>query len=265
MKRVIGSFMFLTLVACGGEKPTASDANTNGDVDTAAAANPNAEGTAAKEGINCAVIAKPAANSPDALGVSLKMTYDDAYKTVACADPSMVVTVGGEPGQRLISGEGDKDSISVKLLGALGDDRVIEVNRVVKVEQGKEPAIANLRKLLTDKYGALLTTQGADSNSGSYVVNVIKTTDGQAVGEGSPMIDKCLYYGDRTPNCGFAMAANMVRLPTNPELTSNFNVVIQDLAYTATQRAAFEASASKSDANRRANEVQQSSANNPQL
>jgi hypothetical protein len=152
----------------------------------------------------------------------------------------------------------------VGTMGLPGEERVINVARKERFEEGKNPTVASVRAALVKKYGEP-TEVGTDRRFASFTWAY--DPRGRLIGETSPLFRRCRAPAsfeasfNFSPDCGFAIGATILALPTNADLVDELTVVSLDQASGYEAIEGTERGLAQLDAQRRAKETEAASRN----
>jgi hypothetical protein len=152
----------------------------------------------------------------------------------------------------------------VGTMGMPGEERVINVARQERYEEGKHPTAASVRAALIKKYGEP-TDVGTDRLRTSFTWTY--DARGRRIGETSPLYHRCRAPTsfeaavNFSPDCGYSIGATLIVLPSNSDLVDELVVTSVDQAggYEAIQ--STELALAQLDAQRRAKETEAASRN----
>jgi hypothetical protein len=152
---------------------------------------------------------------------------------------------------------------NVTTMGLPGEERVIAVAREEWFAEGKSPTIDSVGKALIEKYG----TPSRDITTNGRAIWWIYDPRGRLATETSPLYNRCAGIADPdggtsfSPDCGLVVHAQIMPLPTNPDLAQVLQVGVIDQAggyqaITGTERAL-----AAGDAERKARETREAAEN----
>ncbi len=152
----------------------------------------------------------------------------------------------------------------VATMGMPGEERVINVGRKERFEEGRQPTRESVRTALIKKYGE--PTEAFEQPPRAHLFWSYDTR-GRRITETSPLFRRCQAPTsieaafNFSPECGFTLAATIQALPSNSDLTDELTVTSLDQAggYEAIERT--ERGLAALDAQRRAKETEAASRN----
>jgi hypothetical protein len=119
----------------------------------------------------------------------------------------------------------------VGTMGLPGKERVINAAREEWFEEGRNPTMASIERALIEKYGPPTQIQ---RDTRKTRLTWAYDPFGRAVGETSPLFNRCRGMADPdggssfSPDCGLVVAATVSALSTNPDLAEVMQVGIVD-------------------------------------
>ena len=146
----------------------------------------------------------------------------------------------------------------VGTMGLPGQERVVNVAREERFDNGASPTIASIEQALLNKYGPATKQQ---NNNGQRYINWSFDPSGRLVTPGTPLFNRCTGNASPdggvtlSPDCGTVVTAIVAPLRENPDLALSLQVGVVDQAggyqlVTTTEQALLQA-----DQQRRAKET----------
>ena len=152
----------------------------------------------------------------------------------------------------------------VGTMGMPGEERVINVARKERFEDGRQPTMASVRAALVKKYGEPI--QAADHGTHVYLYWSYDTR-GRRIAEASPLFGRCHAPSSIesafsfSPDCGFAVTAAITAVASNRDLADELSVMSLDQAGGYEALDSTERGLAQLDAQRRAKETEAASRN----
>jgi hypothetical protein len=156
----------------------------------------------------------------------------------------------------------------VTTMGMPGQEKVIGVAREQWFDEGKNPTVDSVSQSLIDKYGAPTQKQdGSGYQAGLRSLRWAYDPRGRLITETSPLYSQCSGAADPdngmnlSADCGVVVAANIIRLGSNPDLAKFLQVGVVDQAGGYNALTATKQGLQAMDAQRRAKQVKDAAKN----
>lgn len=152
----------------------------------------------------------------------------------------------------------------VATMGMPGEERVINIARRERFEEGRQPTVASVHAALVKKYGE--PTEAADLGQ-QRVLYWSYDPRGRRIMETSPLFRRCHAPSSLnaafnfSPDCGLAVTASILGLATNPDLVDELTVTSMDQAGGYEVIESTERGLAQLEAQRRAKETEAASRN----
>jgi hypothetical protein len=157
----------------------------------------------------------------------------------------------------------------VTTMGMPGQETVIGAAREQWFDEGKNPTVDSVTQSLIDKYGT--PTQKKEDSSGYQaglrILRWAYDPRGRLITETSPLYNRCTGSADPdsgmnlSADCGVVVAANIIRLGSNPDLAKFLQVGVVDQAGGYKALTATKQGLQAMDAQRRAKQVKDAAKN----
>jgi hypothetical protein len=156
----------------------------------------------------------------------------------------------------------------VTTMGMPGQEKVIGAAREQWFDEGRNPTVDSVTQSLIDKYGPPTQKQdGTGYQAGYRGLRWAYDPRGRLITETSPLFNQCGGVADPdggmnlSADCGIVVAANIIRLRSNPDLARFVQVGVVDQAGGYNALTATKQGLQTMDAKRRAEQVKDASKN----
>ncbi|WP_154048436.1 hypothetical protein [Thiomonas intermedia] len=155
----------------------------------------------------------------------------------------------------------------VGTMGLPGQEHVLSVAREERFASDQTPTVDTVKAALIKKYGDPTRTMSTQSGYRSVFTTLVWAYDplGRRIPETSPLYDRCTGVADPdqganlSPDCGIAVAANIIAVRDNHALVDRLQVGVMDQSGGYKMIAATEQGLRQGDQQRQAQEVQKAS------